>query len=61
MSRPQRFRLGDLLVQDALISNDQLEQALTEQRSSGRKLGQVLQADELPLVARHLQQFMHPA
>ncbi len=26
-----------------------------------RKLGQVLQADELPLVARHLQQFMHPA
>src|SRR3989344_5600668 len=42
MSRPQRFRLGDLLVQDALISTEQLEQALSEQRSSGRKLGQVL-------------------
>ncbi len=42
MSRPQRFRLGDLLVQDALISTEQLEQALAEQRSSGRKLGQVL-------------------
>ena len=42
MSRPQRFRLGDLLVQDNLISNEQLEQALSEQRSSGRKLGQVL-------------------
>jgi MSHA biogenesis protein MshE len=42
MSRGQRFRLGDLLVQDALISAEQLEQALGEQRSSGRKLGQVL-------------------
>jgi MSHA biogenesis protein MshE len=42
MTRPQRFRLGDLLVQDALVSQEQLEQALGEQRSSGRKLGQVL-------------------
>jgi MSHA biogenesis protein MshE len=42
MSRPQRFRLGDLLVQDKLITEDQLNQALGEQRSSGRKLGQVL-------------------
>ena len=42
MTRPQRFRLGDLLVQDKLISTEQLEQALGEQRSSGRKLGQVL-------------------
>lgn len=42
MSRPQRFRLGDLLVQDKLITDEQLTQALGEQRSSGRKLGQVL-------------------
>jgi len=42
MSRAQRFRLGDLLVQDKLITVDQLDQALGEQRSSGRKLGQVL-------------------
>ncbi|MFT3858372.1 MAG: ATPase, T2SS/T4P/T4SS family [Aquabacterium sp.] len=42
MSRPQRFRLGDLLVQDKLITDEQLEQALGEQRSSGRKLGEVL-------------------
>ena len=41
MSR-QRFRLGDLLVQDELVTAEQLEQALGEQRSSGRKLGQVL-------------------
>ena len=39
MSRPQRFRLGDLLVQDKLITDEQLTQALGEQRSSGRKLG----------------------
>ena len=42
MSRPQKFRLGDLLVQDKLITEDQLNQALGEQRGSGRKLGQVL-------------------
>jgi MSHA biogenesis protein MshE len=42
MSRPQKFRLGDLLVQDKLIAIEQLDQALAEQRSSGRKLGQVL-------------------
>ena len=42
MSRPQKFRLGDLLVQEGLISSIQLDEALHEQRSSGRKLGQVL-------------------
>jgi len=42
MSRPQKFRLGDLLVQDKLITNEQLDQALGEQSSCGRKLGQVL-------------------
>lgn len=42
MTRPQRFRLGDLLVQDNLITTEQLEQALAVQRSGGLKLGQVL-------------------
>ena len=42
MSRPQRFRLGDLLVQDKLITDENLNEALAEQRTSGRKLGQVL-------------------
>ncbi|MBI2749361.1 MAG: type II/IV secretion system protein [Burkholderiales bacterium] len=42
MSRPQKFRLGDLLVQDKLVTEEQLNQALGEQRGSGRKLGQVL-------------------
>ena len=42
MTRPQRFRLGDLLVQDNLITTEQLEQALAAQRSGGLKLGQVL-------------------
>jgi len=34
--------MGDLLVQDKLITEDQLNQALAAQRNSGRKLGQVL-------------------
>jgi len=42
MTRPQRFRLGDLLVQDNLITPEQLDQALAAQRSGGLKLGQVL-------------------
>lgn len=42
MSRPQKFRLGDLLVQDKLVTEEQLTIALGEQRGSGRKLGEVL-------------------
>jgi MSHA biogenesis protein MshE len=41
MARPERVRLGDLLVTQGLISAAQLDQALAEQRSSGRKLGRV--------------------
>ena len=36
------LRIGDLLVGEGLISQDQLEQALIEQRSSGARLGYVL-------------------
>ncbi len=42
MSAPQKFRLGDLLVQAGLITDAQLQEGLQEQRNSGRKLGRVL-------------------
>ncbi|HEX9727601.1 MAG TPA: type II secretion system protein GspE, partial [Gemmatimonadales bacterium] len=35
-------RLGDLLVREGLITREQLQQALHEQRSSGARLGYVL-------------------
>ena len=38
----KKIRLGDLLVEHGLISNDQLMQALAEQKSSGLKLGRLL-------------------
>jgi MSHA biogenesis protein MshE len=42
MARPEKVRLGDLLVQQKLISQDQLMFALEQQKRSGRKLGRVL-------------------
>ena len=43
MQRPRlRMRLGDLLVHENIITETQLNQALAEQRSSGRKLGHAL-------------------
>jgi len=38
----QKIRLGDLLVQHKIISENQLQQALREQKASGHKLGRVL-------------------
>ena len=38
----KRVRLGDLLLEKKLISEQQLKEALDEQRTSGRKLGRVL-------------------
>ncbi|MCA1799206.1 MAG: GspE/PulE family protein [Xanthomonadaceae bacterium] len=38
----QKVRLGDLLVQHKVIAEQQLQQALAEQKKSGRKLGKVL-------------------
>jgi MSHA biogenesis protein MshE len=38
----KRVRLGDLLLEKKLISEQQLKEALKEQRVSGRKLGRVL-------------------
>jgi MSHA biogenesis protein MshE len=40
--RPERIRLGDLLLQQKLISQEQLKVALEDQSRSGRKLGKVL-------------------
>jgi MSHA biogenesis protein MshE len=43
MALPEKIRLGDLLVQQKLISQDQLKFALEQQQqSSRRKLGRVL-------------------
>ena len=36
------LRIGDLLVREGLVSQEQLEQALIEQRGSGARLGYVL-------------------
>ena len=41
MARPERIRLGDLLIQETLITADQLGDALVEQKKSGRKLGRI--------------------
>ena len=41
MARPERVRIGDLLVQEALITAVQLQEALTAQKASGRKLGRI--------------------
>ena len=40
--RPQRARLGDVLVAQKAISQEQLKIALEEQKRSGRKLGRAL-------------------
>ncbi|MBH1975819.1 MAG: type II/IV secretion system protein [Rhodocyclales bacterium] len=42
MARPEKIRLGDLLVQQNLITAEQLKNALDEQKRTGRKLGRVL-------------------
>lgn len=42
MARPKKVRLGDLLVKQRLISDEQLMFTLDQQKRSGRKLGRVL-------------------
>ncbi|MGZ8293094.1 MAG: GspE/PulE family protein [Telluria sp.] len=41
MARPEKVRLGEILVQQKLLSEEQLGLALTEQKRTGRKLGRV--------------------
>lgn len=43
-SAPKRIRIGDLLVAQQVISQDQLDRALAEQKRSGFKLGRQLVA-----------------
>jgi len=40
--RPKKIRIGDLLIAHKVISQDQLNAALADQKTSGRKLGRVL-------------------
>ena len=43
MNQPRlRMRLGDLLVSRSIISDDQLQLALQQQKQNGRKLGATL-------------------
>lgn len=41
-----KLRLGDLLVRENLITEKQLESALAKQKSTGRKLGEILVEDD---------------
>ncbi len=41
MARPEKVRLGEILVQQNLLTSEQLKLALDEQKLSGRKLGRV--------------------
>lgn len=41
MAKPERIRLGEVLIQQKLLTEDQLKQSLAEQKSSGRKLGRI--------------------
>ena len=41
MTRPERVRLGEILLQQNLLTQEQLKLALDEQKRSGRKLGRV--------------------
>jgi len=42
MARPEKVRLGEILVKQGLLTEEQLKAALGEQKSSGRKLGRVV-------------------
>ncbi len=41
MARPEKVRLGEILVQQKLLTEEQLGQALADQKRTGRKLGRV--------------------
>jgi len=41
MARPEKIRLGDLLIQQGLLTDGQLKLALEEQKLTGRKLGRI--------------------
>jgi MSHA biogenesis protein MshE len=62
MDLRKKIRIGDLLVQNQIISHEQLLTALTEQKKTGRKLGRTLidlgfikETDLLNFLSRQLQ------
>ncbi len=62
MTPRKRIRIGDLLVQNRIITHEQLMSALAEQKKSGRKLGRTLvdlnfisETDLLNFLSRQLQ------
>lgn len=42
VTRPKKIRLGDLLLKEGIISDEQLQQALELQKKTGHKLGRTL-------------------
>ncbi|MFZ2854079.1 MAG: GspE/PulE family protein [Rhodocyclaceae bacterium] len=42
MARPEKIRLGDLLIQEGLLTDEQLKFSLDEQKRTGRKLGRIV-------------------
>ena len=42
MGRPEKIRLGDTLISQKIISQEQLKLALEQQKKSGRRLGRIL-------------------
>ena len=42
MARPEKIRLGEILVRQNFMTQAQLDQALEEQRKTGRRLGRVI-------------------
>ena len=42
MPRPPKTRIGELLIQQGLLSQAQLDAALLQQQKTGRRLGRVI-------------------
>lgn len=42
MKKVQKKRIGDLLLETGMITNEQLQEAIAEQKKSGKRLGEVL-------------------
>src|SRR5882672_3558736 len=42
MAKPEKIRLGEILLQQKLLTSEQLKSALDEQKTSGRRFGRVL-------------------
>ena len=42
MGRPEKIRLGEILVQQKLLTEEQLKNALASQKKTGRRLGRVV-------------------